>query len=233
MPTAPILHRANVADPNRQPRIVHEAQDLPVTIAQLREGGGKRRVTDRLGLIRDVDRDMVLPAAASSLICQRVAGDRIQPGQRILRDVVDDDSVVITGSHNLGYKASYNNDENMAIIRGHRALAEAYAAHCLDVYDHYAWRYWLSKDTNKAWHFLASDDTWQDGYFSADNQVKSAELGFWLSATPAAEALPAPAGDATTRARPAIQAATGGVTPAVGPHALAHKRRARSKAKAH
>ena len=160
------------------------------------------------------------------------AGHAVIHDKIVVIDPFSDNCVVVTGSHNLGYKASYNNDENMAIIRGHRALAEAYAAHCLDVYDHYAWRYWLSKSKDKAWHFLASDDTWQDGYFSPDNQVKSAELGFWLSATPAAEALPAPAGDATTRARPAIQAATGGVTPAVGPHALAHKRRRRSKAKA-
>ena len=33
--------------------------------------------------------------------------------------------VVITGSHNLGDRASYTNDENLLIIRGHRKLAEA------------------------------------------------------------------------------------------------------------
>jgi hypothetical protein len=148
-----------------------------------------------------------------------------QAGHAVIHDkivVIDpfaDNCVVITGSHNLGYKASYNNDENMAIIRGHQAVAEAYAAHCLDVYDHYAWRYWLQQGADKAWHFLASDDSWQDEYFSPDNQVKSAELGFWLAATPSADALPTPGGDASTRERPAMQAATGGVTPAVGPHA--------------
>lgn len=30
---------------------------------------------------------------------------------------------VITGSHNLGYKASYDNDENLLIIRGNQPLA--------------------------------------------------------------------------------------------------------------
>jgi len=59
-------------------------------------------------------------------------------------------------------------------IYNHRAIAEAYAAHCLDVYDHYAWRYWLNQDKDKAWHFLAIGDAWQDGYFSADNQVNIA-----------------------------------------------------------
>jgi phosphatidylserine/phosphatidylglycerophosphate/cardiolipin synthase-like enzyme len=48
--------------------------------------------------------------------------------------------VVAFGSHNMGYKASYSNDENLVIVRGHRALAEAYAVHVLDVYDHYRFR---------------------------------------------------------------------------------------------
>jgi phosphatidylserine/phosphatidylglycerophosphate/cardiolipin synthase-like enzyme len=148
-----------------------------------------------------------------------------QAGHAVIHDkivVIDpfaDNCVVITGSHNLGYKASYNNDENLAIIRGHRAIAEAYAAHCLDVYDHYAWRYWLQQNADDAWHFLASDDSWQDNYFSPNNQVKSAELAFWLAATPAGEALPTPSADTTSRRQPALQSETGGVTPAIGPHA--------------
>ncbi|MEO8157198.1 MAG: hypothetical protein ABI648_05335 [Betaproteobacteria bacterium] len=43
---------------------------------------------------------------------------------------------VIRGSHNLGFKASYFNDENMLLVTGHRDLAVAYAVHVLDVYDH-------------------------------------------------------------------------------------------------
>jgi len=148
------------------------------------------------------------------------AGHAVIHDKIVVVDPFSDNCVVITGSHNLGYTASYNNDENMAIIRSHRAIAEAYAAHCLDVYDHYAWRYWLSDDKDKAWHFLSADDSWQDGYFSADNQVKSAELGFWLSSTPAADALPTPNDTASVRTRPALQAATGGIAPAVGPHSV-------------
>jgi phosphatidylserine/phosphatidylglycerophosphate/cardiolipin synthase-like enzyme len=56
-------------------------------------------------------------------------------------DPFTDNSVVVTGSHNLGYKASYSNDENLMIVRGNRAVAEAYAAHVLDVYEHYRWRW--------------------------------------------------------------------------------------------
>ena len=56
-------------------------------------------------------------------------------------DPFTDESIVVTGSHNLGFKASYSNDENMVIIRNDRSVAEAYAAHVLDVYEHYRWRW--------------------------------------------------------------------------------------------
>jgi len=146
------------------------------------------------------------------------AGHAVIHDKIVVVDPFSDNCVVVMGSHNLGYAASYNNDENMAIIQGHRAIAEAYAAHCLDVYDHYAWRYWLGTEKDNAWHFLSTDDSWQDGYFSADNQVKSSELSFWLGAKPAADALPTPNDFASARVRPGLQNATGGVTPAVGPH---------------
>jgi phosphatidylserine/phosphatidylglycerophosphate/cardiolipin synthase-like enzyme len=48
---------------------------------------------------------------------------------------------VVTGSHNLGFKASYANDVNMVIIRMNRPVTEADAAHVLDVYEHYRWRW--------------------------------------------------------------------------------------------
>lgn len=149
------------------------------------------------------------------------AGHAIIHDKIIVVDPFSDNCVVITGSHNQGYAASYNNDENMALIHEHRAIAEAYAAHCLDVYDHYAWRYWLSTEQDKAWHFLAADDSWQDEYFSPENQVKSAELSFWLGATPAGDALATPNDATIARARPALQAETGGITPAVGQHSVA------------
>jgi PLD-like domain len=133
------------------------------------------------------------------------AGHAVIHDKIVVIDPFSDNCVVIAGSHNLGYEASYNNDENLAIVRGHRAIAEAYAAHCLDVYDHYAWRYWLENEKDKAWHFLAANDSWQDAYFDPNSQVKSAELGFWLGATPAVAASPAP-NAASKRSRPALQA---------------------------
>ena len=50
----------------------------------------------------------------------------------------------MTGSHNLDHKASFNNDENLVIVKGYRGLAEAYATHVLDIYDHFSWRGWYS-----------------------------------------------------------------------------------------
>ena len=68
------------------------------------------------------------------------AGFAIIHDKIVVIDPFDDDCVVITGSHNLGYKASYDNDENLAIIKGNKKIAMAYTTHVLDVYDHFSWR---------------------------------------------------------------------------------------------
>ncbi|WP_188263122.1 phospholipase D-like domain-containing protein [Azospirillum tabaci] len=98
------------------------------------------------------------------------------PGHAIIHDkilVVDplsDDCAVVLGSHNLGYKASYANDENMVIVEGHRALAEAYMVHVLDVFEHYRFRAYAMElaaqgKTVRA-GYLQTSDRWQDGYTS-------------------------------------------------------------------
>lgn len=78
------------------------------------------------------------------------------------------DCAVILGSHNLGFKASYSNDENMLIITGDQELAAAYAVHILDVYDHYRFRAIETerkRKGKKGWSgFLEKDDDWQNGY---------------------------------------------------------------------
>jgi pyruvate/2-oxoglutarate dehydrogenase complex dihydrolipoamide acyltransferase (E2) component len=99
----------------------------------------------------------------------------------VVIDPFSDDCVVVTGSHNLGYRASHNNDENMVIIHGHRGLAEAYACNVLDVYDHYAWRFLLKEHPNQFGKPLEGDDKWQERYITGPT-VKSAEMRFWLAA---------------------------------------------------
>ena len=92
---------------------------------------------------------------------------------------------MITGSHNLGYKASYDNDENLVIIEGNKNLAVAYATHVLDVYDHFSWRYKVNTLGTKAadQSLKSTPDEWLSRYFDANGQIKTAQLKFWLQAT--------------------------------------------------
>jgi hypothetical protein len=99
----------------------------------------------------------------------------------VVIDPFSDNCAVVTGSHNLGFRASHNNDENMVIIRGHRGLAEAYACHVLDLYDHYAFRFLLKQHPEVFGRPLQGDDTWQERYIIGKDE-KSPELRFWLSA---------------------------------------------------
>jgi phosphatidylserine/phosphatidylglycerophosphate/cardiolipin synthase-like enzyme len=91
------------------------------------------------------------------------------------------DCVVVTGSHNQGYKASYCNDENLLILRGNQPLALAYTTHVMDVYDHYRWRYMVEQQGDKAWTGLETTPSWQDKYFQTGNMSRQ-ELDFWMSA---------------------------------------------------
>lgn len=95
----------------------------------------------------------------------------------VVIDPLSADCAVILGSHNLGFKASYSNDENMLIVTGHRELAVAYAVHVLDVYDHYRFRAIENerkKKGRKAWSgFLEVHDRWQDHYVDGKKGVLS------------------------------------------------------------
>ncbi len=108
------------------------------------------------------------------------AGFAIIHDKIVVVDPFSPDCVVITGSHNLGYKASYSNDENLLIVRGNQALAQAYAVHVLDVYDHYRFRY-VQQQQGKAGAFsgfLATDPGWQKPYFTTAGK---AEMQKWIA----------------------------------------------------
>ncbi|HEX4408942.1 MAG TPA: phospholipase D-like domain-containing protein [Xanthobacteraceae bacterium] len=156
----------------------------------------------------------------------------------VVIDPFSDNCTVVTGSHNLGFRASHNNDENMVIIRGHRGLAQAYACHVLDIYDHYAWRYWLQKSPDIFGKPLEADDKWQERYILGPD-VKSPELRFWLAAAtggapPAApKAAPTAAGGAPApQSSPASGAGGGGSKPAKKPGKTPGKKPAKKPAKA-
>jgi len=86
---------------------------------------------------------------------------------------------VITGSHNLGFRASSNNDENMLIIRGDRPVAQAYAAHVMDIFEHYRSR-WITYNKKGGDYDPRKDPNWQDRYFE-DFRPAFAERLFWVS----------------------------------------------------
>ncbi len=142
---------------------------------------------------------LMIRAAAINDLIGDFQKELLSAGHAIIHDkivVIDPmsktDCTVITGSHNLGFKASYANDENMVIVRGNRALALAYAVHVLDVYDHFKFRAALEqqlrdallagrkppkKPTGKG--FLQTGDKWQDLYVSGE---KGKEPRYFLSA---------------------------------------------------
>jgi phosphatidylserine/phosphatidylglycerophosphate/cardiolipin synthase-like enzyme len=142
--------------------------------------GGKGKQDSRV-IAADALDDKSAPAGWMKEILS--AGFAIIHDKVVVIDPFSDDCVVITGSHNLGHKASFNNDENLVIIRGNRKLAAAYASHVLDVYDHFAWRVAQQDPRQKGDGFLkVKPDDWQGKYFNADGSIRVAQLRFWLSA---------------------------------------------------
>ncbi len=113
------------------------------------------------------------------------AGFAIIHDKIVVIDPFDDENcTVITGSHNLGYQASYNNDENLLMIKGNRKLAMAYATHVLDVYDHFAWR-WSVRNGEQSYDasLKPTPDEWLSWYFDSQGAIKTAQLKFWMDAT--------------------------------------------------
>jgi phosphatidylserine/phosphatidylglycerophosphate/cardiolipin synthase-like enzyme len=108
----------------------------------------------------------------------------------LVLDPFSEKCTVITGSHNLGFKASFSNTENLCIIRDNKAVAAAYTAHIMDVVNHFNWRNKVSeaekakkagKEVKVIYPHLDMDDRWQDKYFRGDFQ-KSRDRFFFGSA---------------------------------------------------
>jgi phosphatidylserine/phosphatidylglycerophosphate/cardiolipin synthase-like enzyme len=57
----------------------------------------------------------------------------------IVLDPFGEHPVVVTGSHNLGFKAWSKNDDNLIIIEGNGALAAAYAINIVAIFQTYRW----------------------------------------------------------------------------------------------
>jgi hypothetical protein len=102
--------------------------------------------------------------------------------------------VVMTGSHNLGYKASHENDDNLMIVQGNAPPAGAYAANIIATYQtHRRWNAYAEahRQDPQVWHGLVDSDKWQDSYLDQNgDDIK--EILFWLGQHAASGAPPAP-----------------------------------------
>src|SRR5271166_6279337 len=99
----------------------------------------------------------------------------------IVLDPFGENPVVMTGSHNLGFKASSENDDNLIIFEGNAPLAAAYAINIIAIFQTYRWNSYVEAhraDPN-VWHGLVDNDQWQSGYLAGD-ELK--EINFWLGA---------------------------------------------------
>jgi len=134
----------------------------------------------------------------------------------VVLDPFGENPVVMTGSHNLGFKASNANDDNLVIIEGNAPLAAAYAINIIAIFQTYRWNGYVQahRADPTVWHGLVDKDQWQAGYLAGD-ELK--ELKFWLAektdaapvepSTGTAPGAPAPPA-APTRVYHAIHAAS-------------------------
>lgn len=82
---------------------------------------------------------------------------------------------VITGSNNMGPKASGSNDDNLNIIAD-RKLAEEYAVNIISVYNHYHFRFSSKTSSKNKYRGLTKDLNWMPSYLT---QSRDKELQFW------------------------------------------------------
>jgi phosphatidylserine/phosphatidylglycerophosphate/cardiolipin synthase-like enzyme len=149
------------------------------------------------GELLRADIDVVLPAAVDSdhdFWLQELNYSLVMVHSKcIVVDPFGAHPSVMTGSHNMGPKASGKNDDNLVLIDGQRKLAEAYAVYIMGVYNQYRWRYYQRlaaagelEATDAAdgavptWAGLVDDASWQDRYFQPGPAQR--ELAFWMPA---------------------------------------------------
>jgi hypothetical protein len=111
----------------------------------------------------------------------------------IVLDPFGANPVVMTGSHNLGYKASHENDDNLMIVQGNAPLAAAYAANIIAIYQTYRGNAYVEahRQDPQVWHGIVDSDKWQDSYLDQDSDDLK-EILFWLGQHAASGAPPAP-----------------------------------------
>ena len=117
----------------------------------------------------------------------------------IVIDPFGENPVVMTGSHNLGFKASNANDDNLVIVEGNGPLAADYAINIIAIFQSYRWNAYVEahRQDPKVWHGLVDNDQWQAGYLTGNDL---AELKFWMGAKAAAPVAGSPIRSASATA---------------------------------
>jgi hypothetical protein len=189
-------------------------------------GGTKNPIIQivQRGHVLDANPDVILPAAISTPLSYwqpelKQYSTAMIHSKVVVVDPFSDHAVVITGSHNLGPKASGKNDDNMVIIENAPGLAAEYAVNVLGIYDQYKWRYNMLNESKAsataagtgakaaalavagaaaaAGGTKAGTGTWsglQDNDTWQDEffgEEKQRELRFWFGESPAVAAVPA------------------------------------------
>src|SRR5262249_21225372 len=137
------------------------------------------------GGVDEASFDVVLPAAVDERLAFLIpnlkkmqAAFAMVHSKVIVIDPFSTKPVVITGSHNLGPKASSKNDENLVIVRHHPAMARSYAVNIMSIYNQYRWRFHcLQSKQATEYSGLHDDDRWQHGYLEG---MKRREMEFWV-----------------------------------------------------
>jgi phosphatidylserine/phosphatidylglycerophosphate/cardiolipin synthase-like enzyme len=156
----------------------------------------------------DSNSDVVLPAAIPGPLEFWVKELKQLPGtfamvhsKVIVIDPYGEKPVVMTGSHNMGPKASGVNDENLLLIEGDGELASQYAGNIMQIYNQYRWRQSVMAQHGKPkWEGLADDDKWQiqnPGHPSDYDKRRLRELDFWFGTQAVPATHPVRAADTT------------------------------------
>lgn len=152
--------------------------------------------------------DVVLPAAIPGPLeywvkeLKRLSGTFAMVHSKVIViDPYGEKPVVMTGSHNMGPKASGVNDENLLLIAGDGELASQYAGNIMQIYSQYRWRQSVMSQHGKPkWSGLADDDKWQiqDPDHPNDyDRRRLRELDFWFGEHASRAARPVAADNTT------------------------------------
>jgi phosphatidylserine/phosphatidylglycerophosphate/cardiolipin synthase-like enzyme len=197
-----ILFRHHVDNPNYDPALYirgvvnQNIVNLTSSPAQNTDSSGDSSAPAPVALYSGGDKaplllnqDAMIPANIKATFHEwatEILGSGVHVHSKVVViDPFGDKPVVMTGSHNLGYKAATQNDDNLVIIEGSRPLAVAYALNIIAILESYRWNSYVEahRQDPKAWHGLVDSDSWQSTYLIG---AGLAEIKFWLGGAPAA-----------------------------------------------